>query len=404
MKVRHPLNLNFFQKYLSKISRNRKKNLLKDLPLPKMLEIEPINACNLRCTMCHFSFMKKNKIEYIDTQLLEKLGFLKGLWIKIGSNFEPVMHPKFINIIQFLSEMDCKIDLTTNGTLLRKKMSDQIAISNIKNITVSFDSPNKQTYEKIRRGANFELVIERLKYLRDKLSKEETFFAINTVLCRSNIDELFDMIEYWEAMNFHQLRLIFMVVRSFENDLTGKNELLQESLYPIRKNAFKKLDDAAKHVINNRLKITLSSPYYNWSELRSTYPKNINGNIVKSDNLFALDYFNPGHYYQKSRRPGMRANCVSPFTFARILFNGDVQLCYQYIIGNLKESSFENIWYGEKAQGIRKTILSDNTICEHCDYFRFCLNSSNIDVNDRINYFQEDLIKESKIIWANQIF
>jgi len=97
----------------------------------------------------------------------------------------------------------------------------------------------------------------------------------------------------------------------------------------------------------------------------------------------------------------MRIDCRSPFTFARILFNGDVQLCYRYMIGNLKEKNFEDIWYGKKAQRIRQKILSDITICDHCDYYRFCLNSSKIDINDKINYFQQDLIEESKVIWAD---
>lgn len=401
MKVRHSLNLNFLQKYLSKFYRNSKKILLKDLPLPKMLEIEPINVCNLRCTMCHFSFMKNNKIEYIDTQLLEKLDSLKGIWIKIGSNFEPIMHPKFSDIIKTLSEMDFKIDLTTNGTLLTKKITDQIADGNLKNITVSFDSIKKQTYEKIRRRAKFESVIERLLYFREKLSREETFFAINTVLCRSNIDEIIEMINYWNANNFHQLRLIFMVVRFLGDDLMGNNELLQESLYPIREYAFEKLDDAAKYVINNRLKITLNSPYYNWSELRKAYSKNMQENIVKSDNPLSSNYFNPGHYYQKGDYPGMQVDCRSPFTFARILFNGDVHLCYRYLIGNLNETSFEDIWHGEKAQALRKEILSNVTVCDHCDYYRFCLNSSKIDVNNKINYFQQDLIEKSIDIWTD---
>jgi radical SAM protein with 4Fe4S-binding SPASM domain len=192
-----------------------------------------------------------------------------------------------------------------------------------------------------------------------------------------------------------------MVVRSLENDLMGENLLLQESLYPIRKYAFEKLDDAAKYVINNHYKITLSSPYYNWSELRKNYPKNIQKNIVKSDNPLSSDYFNPGHYYQKGNYPGMKVDCRSPFTFARILFNGDVQLCYQYKIGNLYEKSIEDIWYGKKAQRIRRKILTDVSICEHCDYYRFCLNSSKINVNDKSNFFQQDLIEKAKFLWSD---
>ena len=315
MKIKKRINLILSGWNVPKTLVNNKGFSFQEIPLPKIIEIEPINSCNLRCTMCHFSFMRNQKIQYIEPRLIKNLDGVEGRWVKIGSNFEPLMHPKFINIINMLSEMGCKIDLTTNGTLLSEDITDQIASSNIKNITISFDSIQKQTYEKIRRRSKFESVIEKLTYLSEKLSELDVFVAINTVLCRSNIDELIEIIDYLEDKKFHQLRLIFMVVRSLENDLFGKNDLLQESLYPFREYAFQKLDEAAKHVIQNRFMITMNSPYYNSSKLKETYPKNIIENIVKSDNPLALDYFNPGHYYQKGSYPGMRVDCKSPFTF-----------------------------------------------------------------------------------------
>lgn len=400
MKFKCYNNLNFALRFLSKSNRHETKDLLKNLPLPQMFEIEPINVCNLRCTMCHCSFIKNQNVLYLAPNLINKLDALKVRWVKIGSNFEPLMHPEFIKIINMLTELDCKIDLTTNGTLLTKSTTDQITNSNVKNITISFDSIQKQTYEKIRRKSKFESVVDKLIYLSEKLSELDVFVAVNTVLCRSNIDELIKIIDFFEDKKFHQLRFIFMVIRSLENDLFGTNELLQESLFPYRKYAFQKLDEAAKYVIQNHLMITLNSPYYNISKLNETYPKNIFENIVKSDNPRALDYFNPGHYYQKGNYPGMRVNCKSPFTFARILFNGDVQLCYQYKIGNLNQKSIEDIWYGKKAQRIRHKIFTDSSICEHCDYYRFCLNSSKIDVNDKSNFFQQDLIDAAKCVWS----
>ena len=402
MKPGYLHNSSIARKLFRKFNLPNRKTQINDLPLPQLFEIEPINVCNLRCTMCHCSFIKSLEVQYITPQLINKLDGLKGKWVKIGSNFEPLMHPEFIKMINMLSAMDCKIDLTTNGTLLSKNTTDQIADSNIKNITISFDSIKKHTYEKIRRRSKFESIIEKLTYLSGKLSEIEFFVAINTVLCRSNIDDLIELIEYLEDKKFHQLRLIFMVVRSLGNDLFGKNDLLQESLYPFREYAFQKLDEAAKHVIQNRLMITLNSPYYNISKLKETYPRNIIKNIVKSDNPLALDYFNPGHYYQIGSYPGMRIDCKSPFTFAKILFNGDVQLCYQYKIGNLNQKHFEDIWYGKEAQRIRQKILSDVSICKNCDYYRFCLNSSKIDVNNKNNYFQQDLIEEAKFLWSDQ--
>lgn len=361
-----------------------------EVALPEVFEIEPTNTCNLRCIMCHASFIKHNKAKSFDLSLLQKLSSLRGKWAVVGSNFEPSMHPQFVDIVKTLSNIDCKIDLTTNGTLISKKVTDRLTDCNIKNVTISFDGIKKDTFEKIRRKARFESAVKRILYFRETLKEKDTFFATNSVLMRSNIDELIDMIDFWDSNDFHQLRFIFMVVRSLENDL------LQESLYPIRKYAFAKLDEAAGYVINNNLKIMLSSPYFNWSKLKDSYADNVAENLVKSGNPDSRGYFNPRHHYQNGEYPGMQVNCRSPFTFARILFNGDVQLCYNYIVGNLNEQDFEDIWYSRKAQHVRQLVISSDKICHTCDFYRFCLNSNKIDTNDKKNYFQQNLIKESK--------
>lgn len=399
MKIKHLLDSTYLKRLYRKNFRPDVILDFNEIPLPEIFEIEPINTCNLRCKICHVSFMNHNNIKYLDTHLLNKLNPLKGKWVKIGSNFEPVMHPRFVDMVETLSEMDCKIDLTTNGTLLTKEMTDQIADSNIKNITVSFDSVKKGTYEKIRRRAKYDSAVRRIFYCQERFKQKDIFFSVNAVLCRSNIDEIIEMIDFWDSNDFHQLRLIFMVIRSLESNVLQDNDLLQESLYPIREYAFSKLDDAAKYVINNHLKITLSSPYYNWSKLLDSYPNNINENLVKSNNQFTRDYFNPAHHYQKGNYPGIQGDCRSPFTFARILFNGDVQLCYKYTVGNLNKQNFKDIWYGKKAQKVRRMIISDVTICKQCDYFRFCLNSNKIDINDKRNYFEKGLIEESNSFW-----
>jgi radical SAM protein with 4Fe4S-binding SPASM domain len=359
---------------------------------PALFEIEPTNSCNLRCKMCHVNFIKhKTPPTFIDISLIrEKLTEAKSRWIVIGSNYEPVLHPKFVDIVKILSDMDCKIDLTTNGTLLKKKVTDQLNNCNIQNVTFSFDSVKKETYERIR-GRGFEYTIEKILYFRESF-KKDTFFAINVVLMKTNFDELIDIINFWSSYDFHQIRFIFMVMRSL------KDEIIKECLYPIRAYVFKRLDEAAEYVIKNNLKITLSSPYFNYSGIKDLYPDNIVGNLVRSDNLESRDYFNPRHHYQKVRLYGMEIECCSPFVFARILWNGDVQLCYRYTIGNLNNKSFEDIWYGERAHMVRRVVTKYSKVCSNCSYFKFCLNSNKINPNDKINYFQHNLVREDERI------
>ncbi len=364
------------------------------IPLPEVFELEPTNKCNIKCKMCHVSYMENEKIEFFDISLLPRLNSLKGKWVTVGSTFEPAIHKQFVKIIQYLSEMDCKIVLTTNGTMFTEKVIKPLSdcASHIKRVTISFDSIKKETYESIRKESKFESAIEKVLSCRAGFMNTDSYFTSNIVLMQSNIEELIDMINFWETHGFHHIGFIFMVIRD------ANEKLLNETIYPIREYAFKKLDEAAKYVIENNLKITISSPYFQHSTLKDSFPNNVIEHIIKSNNKEARMPFQPIAYFQKGKYQGMPVNCKSPFTFAKILWNGDVQMCYRYIIGNLNEQDFKDIWYGEKTQQVRENIMANPAICYGCDYFRFCINNKDIDINDGINYFQQDLIELSKQI------
>ena len=88
----------------------------------------------------------------------------------------------------------------------------------------------------------------------------------------------------------------------------------------------------------------------------------------------------------------MRFPCASPFTLARILANGDVQLCYKFVVGNLHANSFEDIWYGDCAHQVRLQLMANDCTCRSCDYFRFALKYNEMDLEDRRNYFSGNIV------------
>ena len=76
--------------------------------------------------------------------------------------------------------------------------------------------------------------------------------------------------------------------------------------------------------------------------------------------------------------------CSCPFFCVRVFFNGDIVFCcwtYNYVIGNIFEASFENIWFGEKAQKFRESILDGS--------YKYCLDlkscAINLSDNNNIN-------------------
>lgn len=174
--------------------------------------------------------------------------------------------------------------------------------------------------------------------------------------------------------------------------------ILKENLYPVKEGAFKALDDTARHVIRGRKRITLRSPHYRTSPMRTIYPKNFKEVVVRSDNPNARITPIPRQSKQLGWFPGMPFPCQSPFKLARILSNGDVQLCYKFVVGNLHSDSFENIWFGQKANSVRRCLMGDDTTCKTCDYYRFCLKYNAMDLEDRKTFFTESLVHYAHVV------
>ncbi len=114
----------------------------------KKVYVEITNVCNLNCSFCSEvtrkrEFISIDKFEYI-------LGQIKpfGSHIYLHIKGEPMLHPQLSNILRLCAENSIKVDITTNGTLL--KQNKEILINNpVRQINISlhsFESDNPQQY------------------------------------------------------------------------------------------------------------------------------------------------------------------------------------------------------------------------------------------------------------------
>jgi len=155
----------------------------------------------------------------------------------------------------------------------------------------------------------------------------------------------------------------------------------------------------ARRVIEGGLRITLSSSsdvFSRPSSVTRDYPHCVIDGIVRSPHPGARHPWNPRTVFQRGKWPGMHVDCRSPFTFARINYNGDVILCYMFKVGNIYKQSFLDIWYGKEAQKIREGVLASPNICYGCDYYRFCIKAGDIDYDDQTNFRNDVMLRKEE--------
>ena len=371
------------------------------LALPEMIEVEPTQTCNLRCRMCHVSYIPAEKTELLDVEVIRRLRGVRGAYVSIGSGFEPMMHPEFERLLGGLSELGGPIQIITNGSYCTQQNIAALSSSNLYLITFSFDGVRRETYEHIRRRADYDGVVDKIRATRAAFRGRETYFAINSTTMRRNLDETMEAIDFWDSAGFDVLRFLVMVVRFPER------ALLEECLYPVRDKARLIFDQAALHVIEHDKRIVIARVFHHGSVVASRYPQNCDGKWVFSNNPSVRRF--PANFRQEylhgdnSLLPHRK--CHSPFKSATILPNGDVQICFKYSVGNLHEDDFVDIWYGERADRVRRKLVSDATDCEACDCFRFDIALDDLDVDRLENHLSHDLISHaSSIDFSRGIF
>ncbi|MFH1224998.1 MAG: radical SAM protein [Candidatus Diapherotrites archaeon] len=134
--------------------------------MPHAMSIEPVNSCNLRCEFCttpHASLKRKRSL----MKLAEFRKVVDGLpcsvhylWLFFAG--EPLLNPELPEMVGYASSKNLNSIVNTNATLLTRETSRRLINAKLDRLIVSLDSITKENYEKMRRGGNFEEVMQNL--------------------------------------------------------------------------------------------------------------------------------------------------------------------------------------------------------------------------------------------------
>src|SRR3954464_3392745 len=169
------------------------------MQLPSYIQLEPVGQCNLRCQMCPIQFRQDGPPHgppaFMDwelfTQVIDDLPSLSELHLQgLG---EPMMHPRFFDMISHAASRGITVTTNSNVTLLPRERAEKCVTSGLSTLHVSLDAATQETYERIRVRAHFDRVLRNLGHLRDAkrdLASETPRVRLVMVLMRQNLAEL----------------------------------------------------------------------------------------------------------------------------------------------------------------------------------------------------------------------
>ena len=308
---------------------------------PLYIQIEPAIVCNLKCKMCLAPYWER-KTQFITLEnfkiILRQFPYLRKInLVGVG---EPLMNPELFDIIRFAKSRNIRIGFTTNGMLLAKKNIENILDSNPDWVNISIDGAAKKTYENIRVGADFDVVIANVKELTRAVKNTGIDVTIWFLGMRDNIEELPLMVKLVSRLGARHLNM-----QSVHN--WGKKEW-EERLGAQRINSdFTKLKDAVLKTER----------------------------LAKESNI-RFNYVNIP--FKKPKR-----TCQWPWKSCYITADGFVTPCCIHgsdpgviNFGNIFEKSFAEIWNSSGYREFRRMLKSDEPpqICNGCTSYGNKLN------------------------------
>ncbi|HWE39409.1 MAG TPA: SPASM domain-containing protein [Isosphaeraceae bacterium] len=169
------------------------------MKLPGFLQVEAVGQCNLRCQMCPIQFRRDGPphgppafIEFeAFTRLVDQFPDLEELQLQgLG---EPMMHPRFFDMVAYAAGRRIKVSTNTNLTYLSDRRAERCVTSGLAELHASVDGASAEVYEGIRVRAHFEQVVANLEGIvaaRRRLASETPRVRMVVVAMRRNLHEL----------------------------------------------------------------------------------------------------------------------------------------------------------------------------------------------------------------------
>jgi MoaA/NifB/PqqE/SkfB family radical SAM enzyme len=177
---------------------------IKNITFDYEIQIGIDDSCNLQCPSCRSSMIFKDDTDYVQERqswLTRVQSWIdqkpnKKINILIGSNGEPFASAIYTNFLKSEFNKNVSYEIRSNGTLVKRHINELSILPNLKIIKLSIDAATASTYEKVRRPAKWNTLLDNIDYLN--ILKETYKFKIfaSFVIQRENLEDVLPFIEF----------------------------------------------------------------------------------------------------------------------------------------------------------------------------------------------------------------
>ncbi len=312
---------------------------------PLSVIFELTNSCNLKCKHCLVDAGAANnqELSFADIKkIIDQLHELKVLNINFGGG-EPLLRPDLFDILQYTSNLNIGVMLSTNGFLVTDSVLEKLEDINTFAVQISVDGLEK-THDSFRGvKGSFKRAVTALKLFSDK----GYFTTMSTMMLHNNINEIESLIKLAVSNGVSSFKLSTFMPAGRADD--NKNEF---QLSPVElKNLSQKL-------------LILKKQYAEVIEMdtKGTFPWLLENKPQKDTGGF------PERHTQ--------IGCSAGRTNLTISATGEAYACpffRNFPVGNLRTEKLKDLWNTAEVFSMFRNLNSKNLKgkCKNCEYLPY---------------------------------
>src|SRR4030095_2476086 len=141
-----------------------------DLGAPLSIAWQVTNECTLACMHCieESGPGKAFHDELSDEQVFGVLAQAMDLEVPYisFSGGEPMVHPRFFDMVAYVCERNGQLKIETNGHYLEPENCERLKALGVKAVQVSLDGASRETFNRMRVRGYFDRAVQGIKNLR----------------------------------------------------------------------------------------------------------------------------------------------------------------------------------------------------------------------------------------------
>lgn len=307
------------------------------LPLPRLVQIEITNRCNLFCRTCtrlEIPTMGDMPYEHF-TRIIDSLGDVRTLWL--SGQGEPLLHPDLARMVRYCRTRGITGTVVhTNATLLEGERLEALANSGLGELRVSIDGGSAEDVEYLRAGLEMDVL---LRNTAEFVRRSRTPVAFYAVLNRKNYRSVHLLPELAMAAGVRRLYAVETVPfrdASQEREVFDRREYQFTSL-PASEQAetLQRLREAGRR---HHVRVRVDLKWY-------------------------------------------RTRCLEPSRKLYLDVRGNATPCcrihHEVLVGNVLESGVPAVWYGETLERWRRALRRPK------EHPRLCVERCNLGIDPK---------------------